>query len=93
MWLNWVNNLPAMRVTWVQSLGWEGPLKKGKATHSSILAWGVPWSRGSQRVRHNYYASTTRFDSCNFAASFKIKKYESSSSILLVTIILNVPLH
>ena len=34
-----VKNLPAMRETWVRSLGWEDPLKKGKATHSSILAW------------------------------------------------------
>ena len=34
-----VNNLPAMRETWVQSLGREDPLEKGKATHSSILAW------------------------------------------------------
>ena len=35
----WVKNLPAMWETWVQSLGWEYPLEKGKATHSSILAW------------------------------------------------------
>ena len=37
-----VKNLSAMRETWVQSLGWEDPLEKGKATHSSILAWRVP---------------------------------------------------
>ena len=37
-----VKNLPAMRETWVQSLGWEDPLQKGKATHSSILAWRIP---------------------------------------------------
>ena len=37
-----VKNLPAMRETWVQSLGWEDPLEKGKATHSSILAWRIP---------------------------------------------------
>ena len=37
-------NLPAMRETWVQSLGWEDPLEKGKATHSSILAWRIPWT-------------------------------------------------
>ena len=36
------NNLPAMQETWVQSRGWEGPLEKGKATHSSILAWRIP---------------------------------------------------
>ena len=39
-----VNNLRAMRETWVQSLDWEDPLEKGKATHSSILAWGIPWT-------------------------------------------------
>ena len=33
----------AMRETWVWSLGWEDPLEKGKATHSSILAWRIPW--------------------------------------------------
>ena len=38
-----LKNLPAMWETWVQSLGWEDPLKKGKATHSSILAWRIPW--------------------------------------------------
>ena len=35
---------PAMRETWVQSLVWEDPLEKGKATHSSILAWRIPWT-------------------------------------------------
>ena len=39
-----VKNLPAIRKTWVQSLGWEDPLEKGKATHSSILAWRIPWT-------------------------------------------------
>ena len=54
-----VKNLPAMQETQVGSLGWEDPLEKGKATHSSILAWRIPWteesgglqSMGSQRVR------------------------------------------
>ena len=51
-----VKNLPAVQETWVQSLGWEDPLENGKATHSSILAWGIPrtiQSIASQRVRHN----------------------------------------
>jgi len=39
-----VKNLAAMRETWVQSLGWEDPLEKGKATHSCILAWRIPWT-------------------------------------------------
>ena len=37
-----VKNPPAMSETWVQSMGWEDPLEKGKATHSSILAWRIP---------------------------------------------------
>ena len=56
-----VNNLPAIQETWVQSLGQEDPLEKGMATHSSILAWRIPWTEepgglqfvGSQRVRHD----------------------------------------
>ena len=51
-----VKNPPAMQETWVRSLAWEDPLEKGKATHSSILAWRIPWtiqSMGSQRVGHN----------------------------------------
>ena len=52
-------NLPAMPETWVPSLGWEDPLEKGKATHSSILPWRIQariqpiHSMGSQRVRHD----------------------------------------
>ena len=49
--------------TWVWSLGWEDTLEKGRATHSSILAWGIPWteepgrlqSMGSQRVGHDFH--------------------------------------
>ena len=39
-----VKNPPAMWETWVRSLGWEDPLENGKATHSSILAWRIPWT-------------------------------------------------
>ena len=51
-----VKNPPTMRETWVQSLVWEDPLEKGKATHSSMLAWRIPWtiqSMGLQRVRYD----------------------------------------
>ena len=54
-----VKNLPAMRETRVRSLGQEDPLEKRMATHSSILAWRIPWTKepgglqGSQRVRHD----------------------------------------
>ena len=39
-----VKNLPAVLEIWVQYLGWEDPLEKGMATHSSILAWKIPWT-------------------------------------------------
>ena len=56
-----VKKLPAIQQTQVQSLCWEDPLEKKMATHSSILAWRIPWTKdpgglqfmGSQRVRHN----------------------------------------
>ena len=56
-----VKKLPAMQETWVRSLGWEDPLEKGMATHSSILAWRILWTEetgrvlamGSQKVGHN----------------------------------------
>ena len=55
-----IKRLPAMQETWVQSLGWEDPLEKEMATHSSILAWRIPWTEeptrlqsiGTQRVRY-----------------------------------------
>ena len=56
-----VKNPPAMWETWDRSLGWEDPLRKGMATHSSILAWRIPWIEepgrlqrmGSQTAGHN----------------------------------------
>ena len=59
-----VKNLPAMQETWVRFLGWEDPLEKEMAIHSSILAWKIPWteqagglqSMGSQRVGHDLVA-------------------------------------
>ena len=56
-----VKRLPTMQETWVQSLGLEDPLEKKMATHSSVLAWEIPWmeasgglqTMGSQRVGHD----------------------------------------
>ena len=45
-----VKNPPAIRETWVQSLGWEEPLEDGMATHSSFLAWNIPMDRGAWRA-------------------------------------------
>ena len=68
-WASWaslvaqmIRNLPAMKETWVPSLGWEAPLEEGMATHSSILVWRIPWteeagglqSTGSQKAGHDW---------------------------------------
>ena len=61
-WNKWVKNPPVMQEMQVQPLGQEDPLEEGMTTHSSILAWRIPWteepgrlwSRGSQRVRYNW---------------------------------------
>ena len=53
-----VKNLPTMQETWVRSLGWEDPLEKGKATHSSILAWRTPWL---YRVGHDWVTFSFHF--------------------------------
>ena len=61
-----VKNLPEMQETWVPSVGWEDPLVKGMAVHSSILAWRITWTEepgglqsiGSQTVRHNWISNT-----------------------------------
>ena len=58
-----VKNLSEVQETWVQSLGWEDPLEGGMETHSSILAWRIPWkeepgglqSMGSKRVGHGFH--------------------------------------
>ena len=81
-----VKNLPAMPETWVLSQGWEDPLKKGMATHSSILAWRILWteepgrlqSMGSQRVRHDW-ASFIHFTSLHFMMAKSIKKKISTT--------------
>ena len=64
-----VKNPPAVQVTWVRSLGWEDPVEKEMASHSSILAWKIPWteepgglqSTGSQRVQHDWATNTFTF--------------------------------
>ena len=62
-----VKNPPAILETWIRSLGWEDPLEEGMATHSSLLAWRIPWtaepgglqSMGSQSVRHHWATKDT----------------------------------
>ena len=61
-WLSWaslvaqlVKNPPTIRETWVRSLGWEDPLEKVMATHSSILAWRIPWTVKSQTQLSDFF--------------------------------------
>ena len=68
-----VKNLPAVRETWGPPLGWEDPLEKGTATHSSNLAWKIPWtekpgmlqSMGSERVGHDWVTFIFTFSYLN----------------------------
>ena len=54
-----IKNLPTMQETWVRSLGGEDPLEKGMATHSSALAWRVPWTEEPGRLRGHKQSDTT----------------------------------
>ena len=65
-----VRNPSPMWETWVQSLGWEDSLEKGKATHSSILAWRIPWTVQSTGVTK----SQTRLRNFHFQGEKKTKK-------------------
>ena len=56
-----VKNLPAMQ-TWVHSLGQENPLEKGMVTHSSILAWRIPWTEEPDRLQSMGSQSWTRLN-------------------------------
>ena len=81
-----VKNLPAMQETWVWCLGWEDPLKKGKATHSSILAWSIPWtiqSMGSLRVGHDWVTFTFTPYSQKQKSSFLLLALDLLSCFLL----------
>ena len=76
-------NLPVMQETQAQSLGWEHPMEKGMATHTSILAWRFPWteepsglqSMGLQRVGHNWVTNTFFLLEFNFPPFEKVCLY------------------
>ena len=72
-----VKNLPAVRETWVRSLGWEDPLEEGMATHSSILAWRIPMDRGAWRATvHRGAKSQTQLS--DYAQHIVLINYRSS---------------
>ena len=61
-----IKNLPEVQETWVQSLGWEDPLEKEMATHSSILAWRIPWMEEPGRLQSAGSQSRTRLSDFTF---------------------------
>ena len=62
-----VKNLPAVRETWIRSLGWEDPLEEGMATDSSILAWRIPMDRGAWwAALHGVTKSQTQLSDFHF---------------------------
>ena len=66
-----VKHLPAIQETWVRSLGWEEPLEKEMATHSSILAWKIPWTEDpGKATAHGVSKSWPRLSNFIFFLSF-----------------------
>ena len=59
-------DLTSVLETWVCSLGWQDPLEKGKATHSSVLAWRIPWTEEPGRPVHGVAKSRTRLSNLHF---------------------------
>ena len=71
-----VRNPPAMKETSVRSLGWEDPLEKGKATHSSVLAWRIPWTV----CDHGVAKSQTRLSYFHFHFPDQLYKLDLSQA-------------
>ena len=85
-WLRWaslvaqtVKTPPATWDTWVRSLGWEGPLEKGMATHSSILAWRIPWAEEPGRLQSMSLKESDTTERLSTAQH--IEKQQNTSSI------------
>ena len=76
--------LPVVQETWVQSLGQEDPLEKEMATHSSTLAWKIPWTERPGRLAHGIAKSRTLLN--DFTFFFSSKKQTSFNLMAAVTI-------
>ena len=68
-----VKNPPAMQETWLQSLGWKNLLEKGMVTHSSILAWRIPWTEEAGRL-HSMRSQRLEHDGATFTSLYKQHK-------------------
>ena len=69
-----VKNLPAIRETWGRSLSWEDPLEKGKVTHSTILAWRIPWPEEPSRLQSMGLQSQTQLSGFHFTSLSKLRE-------------------
>ena len=67
-----VKRLPAVRETWVRSLGWEDPLEKEMATHSRILAWKIPWTEEPGRPQSMGSQSRTQLNHFTYLSSLTL---------------------
>ena len=76
-----VKHLPAMRETWVRPLGWEYPLEKKMATHSSTLAWKIPWTEEPCRL-HGIAKSWTRLSNFKIQDMCRHVHREERSSLM-----------
>ena len=74
-----VKNLPAMRETWVWSLGWEDPLEKEMVTHSSILARRIPWMEKPGRLHTVHGVAKSRTRLSDFTIHYSAKKIKRDS--------------
>ena len=89
-----VENLPTMQETWVRSLGWEDPLEKGMATHSSSVAWteepgGLQSMIESQKARHNWAANTATLLCIDYSQLHFIRMRNFTFAILLGALIIS----
>ena len=69
-----VKNPPAIQETWVWSLGWEDPLENGKVTHSTILAWRIPWPEEPSRLQSMGLQSQTQLSVFHFTSLSKLRE-------------------
>ena len=81
-----VKNLPAVQETWVQSLGQEDPLEKGMATHSSILAWRIPWTEEPGGLQSMGFPGKRTGVGCHFLLHCMKVKSESEVTELCPTL-------
>ena len=89
-----VKNLLAMQETWVQSLGWEDPLEKGTATHSSIVTWRIPWTEEPGRLQSmgckelhttEWFSQHRKFKKCSVMISYTRRLQSYNHNMLVNT--------